>query len=196
MKAAVISVQGAVPEHVLALRNAMANLGIDGQAYQVRRPDQLADASCIVIPGGESTAISKLLRRFGLQEPIRKAAADGVPIMGTCAGLVLLAREGDDEVEKTGTELLGLMDLAVDRNAFGRQRESFEAQVDIEGVADRFPAVFIRAPAIRRAWGGCRVIAYHDGIGVMARQDNILALSFHPELSQDPRIHEMLLRMV
>ena len=118
-----------------------------------------------------------------------------MPLMGTCAGCILLAKEGGDEVAKTETQLLGLMDMEVDRNAFGRQRESFEAPVTIKSLGDPFPAVFIRAPLIKRVWNGCEVLARHQDGVVMARQGNMVALSFHPELSNDTRIHEMLIGM-
>ena len=196
MKAGVISVQGAAPEHVGALKVAMANIGINGDAVTVRKAKDLDGVSCLVIPGGESTTISKLLRRFDLFDRIIDLANDGLPILGTCAGCVLLSKEGDDQVEKTGTELLKLMDMAVDRNAFGRQRESFEDLLTIKGLDAPFPAVFIRAPLITKVWGKCEPLAMHSSSIVMARQDNLLALSFHPELSDDTRIHEMLLRMV
>jgi len=114
--------------------------------------------------------------------------------MGTCAGCVLLAKEGDDEVGRTGTSLLGLMDMAVDRNAFGRQKESFEAPMQIKGVDAPFPGVFIRGPVIGRIWGRCEPLCTYDGKIVMARQDSIFALSFHPELSGDSRVHQMFLR--
>jgi pyridoxal 5'-phosphate synthase pdxT subunit len=196
MRAGVISVQGAAPEHVAALRVAMANLGLEGDVVSVRKAKDLEGVSCIVLPGGESTTISKLLRRFDLFDRIIGLANDGVPIMGTCAGCVLLSKEGDDQVERTETELLKLMDMAVDRNAFGRQRESFEVPLSIKGMVCPFPAVFIRAPLITKVWGSCEPLATHSSSIVMARQDNLLALSFHPELSDDPRIHEMLLKMV
>jgi 5'-phosphate synthase pdxT subunit len=109
---------------------------------------------------------------------------------------VLLAKEGDGQVEKTDTKLLGLMDMAVDRNAFGRQRESFEAELRIKGLEKPFPAVFIRAPLITRIWGKCQEMARYESCIVMARQENLMALSFHPELSSDTRIHEMLIKMV
>ena len=150
----------------------------------------------IIIPGGESTTISRLLVRFGLHERIVQLADDGVPILGTCAGLVLLAKEGDGQVEKTDTKLLGLMDMAVDRNAFGRQRESFEAELKVQGLERPFPAIFIRAPLITRVWGRCQEMARYEGRIVMARQENLIALSFHPELSSDTRMHEMLIKMV
>ncbi len=196
MKAGVISVQGAAPEHIAALKMAMANLGMEGEAVSVRRAKDLEGLECLVLPGGESTTISKLLRRFDLFDRIIDLANGGMPILGTCAGCVLLSKEGDYQVEKTETELLKLMDMAVDRNAFGRQRESFEVPLTIEGMAEQFPAVFIRAPLITRVWGRCEPLATHSSSIVMAKQDNLVALSFHPELSGDSRIHEMLLRMV
>jgi 5'-phosphate synthase pdxT subunit len=169
---------------------------MEGEAVSVRRAKDLEGIECLVLPGGESTTISKLLRRFDLFDRIIDLANGSMPILGTCAGCVLLSKEGDDQVEKTETELLKLMDMAVDRNAFGRQRESFEVPLTIEGMAEQFPAVFIRAPLITKVWGRCESLATHSSSIVMAKQDNLLALSFHPELSGDSRIHEMLLRMV
>ena len=116
--------------------------------------------------------------------------------MGTCAGLIVLASEGDEQVQKTETKLLGLMEMAVNRNAFGRQKESFEAAVDIAGFDFPFHAIFIRAPAITRFWGDCKLLAIFEDKQIMARQGNILAVAFHPELSGDTRIHEMFLGMV
>jgi 5'-phosphate synthase pdxT subunit len=196
MKIGVISVQGAFPEHIKASERALANIGAKGTVQAIRQASQLDLVDAIIIPGGESTTISRLLVRFGLHERIVQMAGEGVPILGTCAGLVLLAKEGDGQVEKTDTKLLGLMDMAVDRNAFGRQRESFEAELKVKGLEEPFPAIFIRAPLITRVWGRCQEMARYENCIVMARQDNIIALSFHPELSSDTRIHEMLIRMV
>ncbi|QLH75628.1 MAG: pyridoxal 5'-phosphate synthase glutaminase subunit PdxT [Methanomassiliicoccales archaeon] len=196
MRAGVVFVQGAAPEHITALNGAFEDLGIKGSASPVRKRKDLEGIDCLVIPGGESTTISKLMRRFGLFDEIVRMAKEGVPIMGTCAGCVLLSKEGDDQVQRTGTELLGLMDMQVDRNAFGRQRESFETALEIDGLEKPFPAVFIRAPLINRTWGRCVPMARHGGSIVMARQDNLLALSFHPELSNDWRLHELLIKMV
>ncbi|HSV42646.1 MAG TPA: pyridoxal 5'-phosphate synthase glutaminase subunit PdxT [Methanomassiliicoccales archaeon] len=195
MKAGVLFVQGAAPEHIQAFNLAFQRMQMTGTARQVRRPKDLEGLDCLVIPGGESTTISKLLRRFGLFDDVVRMANDGVPIMGTCAGCVLLSKEGDDQVARTQTELLGVMDMQVDRNAFGRQRESFETPLDIEGLAVPFPAIFIRAPLIKRVWGGCRPLSYYGENIVMARQDNLLAMSFPPELSHDTRLHEMLISM-
>jgi pyridoxal 5'-phosphate synthase pdxT subunit len=196
MKIGVISVQGAFPEHINATERALAKTGIGGTVLSVRRAEQLDQVDAVIIPGGESTTISRLLVRFGLHQRIVQLANDGIPILGTCAGLVLLAKEGDGQVEKTDTKLLGLMDMSVDRNAFGRQRESFEAELDVQGFEKPFPAIFIRAPLITRVWGKCQEMARYENCIVMARQENLMALSFHPELSSDTRIHEMLVRMV
>jgi 5'-phosphate synthase pdxT subunit len=163
----------------------------------VRRLKDLEGVQALAIPGGESTTISKLLIKFGLFDEIVTRAERGMPILGTCAGLVLLAKRGDDEVARTGTRLLGLMDMAVDRNAFGRQKESFEAEVaiDIPGPEFRkpFPAVFIRAPAITKVWGRCKALAKVGEVIVLAEQGHLLAAAFHPELTHDTRLHRRLL---
>ena len=125
MRVGVVGVQGDVSEHVDAVRRAMEEEGLSGDAVTVRRPLDLAKVDALTIPGGESTTISKLLVKFELFDGILRRAEEGMPILGTCAGCILLAKEGDDQVSKTDTRLLGLMDMAVDRNAFGRQRESF-----------------------------------------------------------------------
>ncbi|MCX6650569.1 MAG: pyridoxal 5'-phosphate synthase glutaminase subunit PdxT [Methanomassiliicoccales archaeon] len=196
MKVGVISVQGAVPEHMRMSQLALTEMGRNGEVITVRRPEELSSVDCLIIPGGESTTISKLLRKFRLFDDIVRMGADGVPIMGTCAGCVLLAKEGGAQAERTGTELLGLMDMAVERNAFGRQRESFEAHLNIDRMKAPFPGVFIRAPLITKSWGECEVVCRHQGEAVMARQGNMIALSFHPELTSDPRLHQMLFSFV
>ncbi|HUL40119.1 MAG TPA: pyridoxal 5'-phosphate synthase glutaminase subunit PdxT [Methanomassiliicoccales archaeon] len=196
MKLGVVSVQGAFPEHIVSSGKALRNLGLKGEARPVRRLSDLEGVDAVIIPGGESTTIAKLLLRFGLHQRLVQMAEAGTPIMGTCAGLVLLAKEGDDQVRRTETKLLGLMDMAVDRNAFGRQRESFEAELEIDGLDSPFPAIFIRAPVITRTWGECVVASRYQGSIVMARQGRLMALSFHPELSHDTRLHEMLISMV
>ncbi len=195
MRAGVLFLQGAAPEHIQALKSAFQAMGIEGTASPVRKKKELDGLDCLIIPGGESTTISKLMRRFDLIDDVVRMAADGIPIMGTCAGCVLLSKEGDEQVSRTGTELLGLMDMQVDRNAYGRQKESFELGLQVDGLSQPFPAVFIRAPLIKKVWGHCRPLAHHGKDIVMARQDNLLALSFHPELSNDTRIHQILISM-
>lgn len=190
LRIGVIGLQGDVEEHMTALDRAFDEFGIEGEARWIRRPPDLVDIDGIVLPGGESTTISKLLTKFGLRETLISMAGDGAPILGTCAGCVLLAKEGDELVEKTGTELLSLMDMGVDRNAFGPQSESFEAPILIEGIGV-YPGVFIRAPVITRVWGGCDVLGSFEERIVLARQGNMLAASFHPELTGDNRFYRM-----
>jgi len=172
-------------------------------ARKVRRRRQLEGLDALVIPGGESTTIGKLMVSYHLLEPIRSLGAEGLPIFGTCAGMVMLAHkvvEGDQP-------LLGLMDIEVRRNAFGRQVKSFEAPLDIpalaadrtpspERVTNPFPGVFIRAPWIESAGPGVELLAFIEGHPVAARQGNFLVTAFHPELTEDLRMHKMFLKMV
>jgi len=194
--AGVIGLQGAISEHIDHLERAFVVTGEEGEVVWVRRPADLERVDCLVLPGGESTTISKLLVTFGLFEMVVDRAMEGMPMLGTCAGMIVMCQEGDEEVSKTETSLLGLLTARVDRNAFGRQRESFEADVDIKGLNSPFHAVFIRAPAVIRTWGDCRPLSSLGGKVVMVRQGNLLAASFHPELTNDLRIHGMLLEML
>jgi 5'-phosphate synthase pdxT subunit len=194
LRIGVIGVQGDVEEHIHALNAALSEMGIEGGAFWARRPSDLKGADGAVIPGGESTTISKLLTRFGLRDVVMEMARKGSPILGTCAGLVLLAKEGDEQVDRTGTQLLGLLDMAVDRNAFGSQKESFECEVDIPGIG-QYPGVFIRAPVITRVWGSTEALSSIDGRIVLARKGNVLAAAFHPELTGDSRFYRLFLSM-
>jgi 5'-phosphate synthase pdxT subunit len=196
LKIGIVAVQGAVSEHTDAVDGALKNLGARGEHVIVRRPEQAREVDALIIPGGESTTIAKLLDKFEIRNTVITRAREGMPALGTCAGCILLAEEGDLEVDKTGTKLLGLMHMAVDRNAFGRQRESFEAMLRVEGFEDPFEAVFIRAPAITRTWNDCKPLSSFQGKIVMARQENLIATAFHPELTGDTRVHETLINMV
>jgi len=155
----------------------------------VRTAEELASVQCLAIPGGESTAIGKLARAFGLVEPIRERARGGMPVFGTCAGMIVLA----DRVAG-GEPLLSLLDVTVERNAYGRQVDSFEADVDVRGVGV-VRAVFIRAPHVSQVGEGVEVMAEHDGRPVVVRQGTVLAAAFHPEMAGDPRLHARLLEM-
>jgi 5'-phosphate synthase pdxT subunit len=196
MKIGVVAHQGAVSEHVEAINRLFSKESLEGEARQVRTKEALKDLSGLIIPGGESTTISKLLTQTQMTKEIRKLAQEGLPIFGTCAGCILLAKEGDQEVNKSQTELLQLMDMKVTRNAFGRQKESFETNLQIQGINNPVKAVFIRAPAILKTWGDCHILSEFEGKIVMTKQNNLLAASFHPELTDDLRIHSLFLDMI
>ena len=190
MKAGVLALQGDFREHARTLEAAGAT------PREVRVPAHLAEVDCLVIPGGESTAIAKLARAYGLVEPVRERAAGGMPVFGTCAGMIALANEIEG-----GEPLFGLMDIAVRRNAYGRQVDSFEADLNIKGVdGDKpFHAIFIRAPLIESVGKGVEVLARVEKdnaeVIVAARQGNLLVTSFHPELSHDVRFHRYFVKM-
>jgi len=196
MKIGVIGLQGAVDEHIDATRRAMKKLEIQGEVVWVGKPAHLEGVDGVIIPGGESTTIGKLMQRTGTFERVRQLAVKGVPVLGTCTGLIVFAKRGDEQVMRTKQPLLELMDIAVIRNAFGRQRESFEVDLKIPLLGEKpFPCVFIRAPAVKEVWGDAEVIAEFQGKIVGVRQQNMLAVAFHPELTPDTRLHEYFLRM-
>jgi 5'-phosphate synthase pdxT subunit len=150
--------------------------------------------AAVVLPGGESTTIAKMLHRTGLFGPLKARAQEGsLAVLGTCAGMIAMARGGDEQVARTGTQLLELMDMDVDRNAFGRQRESFEADIAVDAFDAPLHAVFIRAPAARRVFGRAKPLAQLEGRFVFVEQGALLATAFHPELTRDTRVHAMLL---
>ncbi|MER7913280.1 pyridoxal 5'-phosphate synthase glutaminase subunit PdxT [Streptomyces sp. NPDC096068] len=185
----VLALQGDVREHLIALAAA------DAVARPVRRPEELAEVDGLVIPGGESTTISKLAALFGLMEPLRERIAAGLPVYGTCAGLIMLADKILDP--RSGQETFGGIDMIVRRNAFGRQNESFEAGVTVAGIEDGpVEGVFIRAPWVESVGADVEVLAEHGGHVVAVRQGRALATSFHPELTGDHRIHALFVDMV
>ena len=188
MKIGVLALQGDFDRHAKAL----ARCGVE--AVEVRKPEQLADVDGLIMPGGESTTLLKLMDEWGFVPALQKFHAGGRPIFGTCAGLILLARD----VEGPKQASLGFIDLGVERNAYGRQRESFEARgtATLEGRATPVEMVFIRAPRIRRVGAGVETLARHGDEPVMARQGSILVATFHPELTDDPTVHEYFCDMV
>jgi len=189
LRVGVLALQGDVREHLRALRAAGA------EAVEVRRPAELAGVDGLVLPGGESTTIGRLLRIFELLEPLRDAVADGLPVYGSCAGMILLARDVLDG--RPDQPLIGGLDVVVRRNAFGRQVDSFEADLDVTGVAGPpVHAVFIRAPWVEKAGDAVTVLARVGEHPVAVRQGHLLATSFHPELTGDTRMHELFVEMV
>jgi 5'-phosphate synthase pdxT subunit len=187
MPVGVLALQGAFKEH----QSALESLGIE--AILVTKRPELETCDALVIPGGESTTIGRLLNVFGLMEPLLARAKAGLPLFGTCAGMVLLARD----IEDSDQPRLGLMDVTVRRNAFGRQVDSFETGLDIPALGkDRFPGVFIRAPYITRVSPGVEILCQLQDKIVLVRQKNMLSAAFHPELTGDRRLHRYFLEHV
>lgn len=176
MRIGVLAVQGAFREHAAVLRR------LGAEAVEVRLPEQLGALDGLIVPGGESTAILRLIQLYGLEDAIRRFAG---PVLGTCAGMILLDRDH-----------LGLVDVAVDRNAYGRQVRSFEADLTLAGEQEPLRGVFIRAPRVREAGAEVEVLAEHEGVPVLLRQGRFLVASFHPELTDDTRVHELFLDLV
>ena len=192
MKIGVLALQGAFREQTEAFDALGAEVAL------VKAPEHLAGVDAIVLPGGESTTVDKLLDSSGLRTPLRDALRDGMPALAVCAGLIVLAAEVVDG--RADQQPLGVIDVTVRRNGYGRQRESFEADLEIAELdasglgSDPFSGVFIRAPVIERVGKGVEVLATHDDAAVLGRQGAILFATFHPELSGDLRVHELFLK--
>lgn len=190
-----LSLQGAVSEHFSAVERTLKELKKPGRVFLIRQKRDIDGIDALIIPGGESTTIARILTNTGIYDAVLKRIEQkDLTIMGTCAGCVLLAKDLVDPKPKIG--LLSAMDMQVERNAFGRQCESFEHSITIKGLSSPFNAVFIRAPVITKVWGDCEVLATLENKIVMAKQENFLALSFHPELTNDLRIHRFFIKML
>jgi pyridoxal 5'-phosphate synthase pdxT subunit len=189
VKVGVLALQGAFREH----REVLDALGVE--AVDLRSPSGLGALDALIMPGGESTTMSKLLDSSELREPLGALLADGLPVLGTCAGLILLAREVLDG--RPDQRSFGAIDVSVRRNGYGRQRDSFEAALDVRGLGGgSFPGVFIRAPRVEAVGPAVEVLAEHDDVPVLMRSDNVWVSSFHPELSGDLRIHQLFVNEV
>lgn len=186
VKIGVLGLQGAVREHVQSIEHAGA------EAVVIKSKEQLDEVDGLILPGGESTTMRRLIDKYDFMDKLKEFAAQGKPMFGTCAGLILLSNNivGYDEPH------IGVMDVKVERNSFGRQRESFETALDIAGVADDFIAVFIRAPHIVEAGENVEILAKHNGRIVAAREGHLLGCSFHPELTDDHRLTQYFINMV
>ena len=183
----VLALQGDVVEHLHALQRAGA------EPVEVKNERELTSVDALIVPGGESTTVIRLLERFGLVAPIKARVRDGMPFWGTCMGMIVAAREVADLEQDT----LGLLDITVRRNAFGRQIASAEVDLDVPVLgAPAFPAIFIRAPWVERAGAGVEVLASLDGHGVFVRAGNVIGTSFHPELTGDDRLHRYFISLV
>ncbi len=189
IQAGVVAVQGDVSEHAEAIRRGADAHGTDADIIEIRESGLIADCDVLLLPGGESTTISRLVHREEIAEEIEAHVEADKPLLATCAGLILISQDsGDDRVDT-----LGLLNVTVERNAFGRQRDSFETALPIDGLDEPFPAVFIRAPAIDEVGDDVEVLAEVDGDAVAVKQGPIVGLSFHPELTADSRIHDLTL---
>jgi 5'-phosphate synthase pdxT subunit len=191
----VIGIQGAISEHVNSMKKIIKKHHISGNIFIVKNKFQIKSIDALIIPGGESTTISKFLINLDIYSEIKKRInKNNLPIMGTCAGCVLLSSELKNESKDIN--LLKAMNMKVIRNAFGRQKESFENEIKIDVLEKSYNAVFIRAPIIEKVWGKCSAISKINNNIIMAKQDKYLALSFHPELTNDLRIHEYFLKII
>ena len=187
LTAGVIAVQGDVSEHATAIERAARAHGQDAEVHEIRTSGTVPDCDVLLMPGGESTTISRLLHDEGIAAEIQAHVGADKPVLATCAGLIVAATDPqDDRVDE-----LDLLDVTVERNAFGRQKDSFEAPLDVTGLDEPFPAVFIRAPVIDTVGEDLEVLAEWDGRPVAVRQGPVVGTSFHPELTEDPRIHDL-----
>ncbi len=186
MKIGVSGVQGDFREHKIALEK----LGVE--VIVVNKPEQLDEISGLIIPGGESTTMIRIMKKIGLFEKLREKIKEGFPVYGTCAGLIVLAKK----IENYPQESLGVIDIDVVRNAYGRQVDSFDEEIEIKGLEEKFKAIFIRAPKVVQWGSNVEVLAYLGNDPVLLKEKNVLVSSFHPELTDDLRIHKMFLDMV
>lgn len=196
LRIGVLGLQGDFEAHMKALKRAAETLEIEVEGVIVKLPQHLNDLDGIILPGGESTTIGKLMMLYGLAEPLQQMISQGVPVWGTCAGLILLARETDNAL--AGQPLLASMDIRVCRNAFGSQRESFETDLSVPELGEApFHAFFIRGPSVAEVGPEVKVLAtLDDGSIVAVRQGSLLGTAFHPEVAGDPRFHDYFLRLV
>jgi 5'-phosphate synthase pdxT subunit len=196
LRIGVLALQGDFEAHIKALQQAAAQLGLEIEAKAVRLPKQLEELDGIIIPGGESTTIGKMIVLYGFEEVLQQKIREGFPVWGTCAGLILLARETDNAL--AGQPLLASMHIRVRRNAFGSQRESFETDLSVPVLGEApFHAFFIRGPAVEAVGPEVETLAtLDDGTIVAVREGALLGTAFHPEVSGDPRFHNYFLRIV
>ena len=195
LKIGIIGIQGAISEHIIAMSKVLNKNNINGNIVIIKNKYDINSIDALIIPGGESTTISKYILQLGIyDELLKRIKYQNLPIMGTCAGCVLLSKKIENESKDIC--ILKAMDMKVIRNGFGRQKESFEKKIELIGFNKLYNAIFIRAPIILETWGNCKVLSKINNNIIFARQDIYLALSFHPELTNDLRIHEYFLKII
>ena len=194
----ILALQGDVAENLMSTMEAMNELGIDGSVSQVKTPDQISALDGLIIPGGESTMMGQLSITNGAMNSLKEKIESGMPVFGICAGMILLAKNSKDRVlGATEQPLLDALDVEIERNSFGRQKDSFEAEISLEPIdIPSFQGVFIRAPAVLRTGSGVEILGKFNEKIIAVKQGNILATSFHPELTRDVSLHKQFVKMV
>lgn len=194
----VLALQGDVEENIKATTDALGEMNLKGKVISVRYPDEILKVDGLIIPGGESTVMGLLLSiKNGLLDSITKVLQNRIPIMGTCAGMIVLAKKSYDKVVGNKKQLLlGALDIEIERNSFGRQYDSFEATLEISGIGNDFKGIFIRAPTVISTGSRVQILSKFDGKIVAVQQENIIGTSFHPELSGDNRMHRLFIELI
>lgn len=194
----VLALQGGIEENIKATTDALREMNLKGNVISVRYPDEIMKVDGLIIPGGESTVMGLLLSlKNGLLNSITKVLQDRLPIMGTCAGMIVLAKKSYDKVVGNKKQLLlGALDIEIERNSFGRQYDSFESTLEISGIGNDFKGIFIRAPNVTSTGSSVQILSKFDGKIVAVQQENIIGTSFHPELSGDTRMHRLFIELI
>ena len=194
----VLALQGDVEENIKATTDALSEMNLKGKVISVRYPDEISKVDGLIIPGGESTVMGLLLSiKHGLLDSITKVLQNRIPIMGTCAGMIVLAKKSYDKVVGNKKQLLlGALDIEIERNSFGRQYDSFESTLEISGIGNDFKGIFIRAPTVISTGSHVQILSKFDGKIVAVQQENIIGTSFHPELSGDNRMHRLFIELI
>ena len=194
----VLSIQGDVQENLLSAKTALDELGIDGKVTDVKTPEEISQLDGLIIPGGESTTIGQLSLVNGSMKVLKEKIENGMPVLGICAGMILLSKTADDRViGKTDQPLLEILDIKLERNSFGRQKESFEADVSLDSIdIPKFNGVFIRAPSVSDVGSDVEVLSKFNEKIVAIRKDNVIGTSFHPELTDDSSLHRYFVNLV
>ena len=194
----ILALQGDVTENFMSTMSALDDLGIDGSVSQVKTPDQISALDGLIIPGGESTMMGQLSMVNGAMNTLKEKIASGMPVLGICAGMILLSKNSKDRVlGATKQPLLDALDVEIERNSFGRQKDSFEAEISLDAMEiPSFQGVFIRAPAVLRTGTGVETLGKFNEKIIAVKQGNILATSFHPELTRDVSLHKQFVKMV
>lgn len=194
----VLALQGDVEENIKATTDALREMNLKGKVISVRYPDEILKVDGLIIPGGESTVMGLLLSiKNGLLDSITKVLQNRIPIMGTCAGMIVLAKKSYDKVVGNKKQLLlGALDIEIERNSFGRQYDSFESTLEISGIGNDFKGIFIRAPTVISTGSHVQILSKFDGKIVAVQQENIIGTSFHPELSGDNRMHRLFIELI